>query len=100
MNRKYRITSKFRFTVFVCLTLCFAAFAITSLLSPDTASSMSELPYAEVQIQSGDTLWNVARKFGPPDCDTRQVVYEICRINGINASDIQPGQSLLIPVTI
>jgi len=100
-TKKYRIKSKFRFTIFIALMVVFTAFVTGTVLGLDDASSLSEEPsYMQVEIQAGDTLWNIAGQYGPANMDRRQLVFEICRVNDINADTIQPGQTILVPEKI
>lgn len=100
-RKKYRIKSKFRFTVFIALTIVMTVFAAGNILGVNDAASLSEeAVYKTVQIQSGDTLWNLASEYGPSGADRRQLIYEICQLNDIQADSIQPGQTIQIPDTI
>lgn len=98
MNKKYRITSKFRFTMFLTIIiLCiFTAIGFASGMNTVSSSSMNE--YNQVEIQSGDTLWAIASDHGPADQDVRQTVYDICQLNDISAEQLEAGQKILVPV--
>ncbi|MBQ2058766.1 MAG: LysM peptidoglycan-binding domain-containing protein, partial [Firmicutes bacterium] len=50
-----------------------------------------------VEVVSGDTLWDLARTYGPSDKDVRLVIKDICAINDVSAYTLVPGQNLLIP---
>ena len=100
-TKRYRIKSKFRFTIFIALMVVLTAFVTSTFLGLDDASSLSEEPsYTQVEIQAGDTLWNIAAQYGPQNMDRRQLVFEICRLNDINADSIRPGQTILVPEKI
>ena len=100
-KRKYRIKSKFRFTIFSAAVLVLAVFLTGTALGANDAASLSEEPsYIQVEIMAGDTLWNIASEYGPKDVDRRRIVYEICQINEIDAGSIRPGQAILIPEQI
>ncbi|WP_206458109.1 cell division suppressor protein YneA [Anaerovorax sp. IOR16] len=100
MTKKYRIVSKSRFTVFMSLFFILLIVIMNSLFGFYQSDSLTQTNYMEIQIQDGDTLWNLAKEFGPAHQDLRAVVYEICMINQISADCIYPGQSILIPSTI
>lgn len=100
MKKKYRIKSKFRFTLFLSIAMVMVISLAGTLIGENHAESLTKPVYSEIIIQSGDTLWNLAEEFGPDDKDVRQVVYEICKINDISADSIYPGQTILIPVYI
>lgn len=49
-----------------------------------------------VTVQSGDTLWEIARSISP-DRDPREVVWEIKQINGLG-DGLVAGERIRIPV--
>lgn len=98
MAKKYRVTSKFRFTVFITLFIITAISAAGTLLGFNTVSSSSRDIYHQVQIESGDTLWDIAVEYGPENSDIRKTVREICDLNDISASDLYAGQRIIVPV--
>lgn len=51
---------------------------------------VSQSPYVDYTVRAGDTLWNLARRYGT-------TVEEIMRINGLTSSSLQIGQVLRIP---
>jgi len=97
MNKKYKIKSKIRFTLFITIMLVIMISAIGTVIGTNTVDSLTKNTFTEIQVQSGDTLWDLANEFGPDDKDIRKVVYEICKLNNISADGIFPGQKLLIP---
>ncbi|MGI6765613.1 MAG: LysM peptidoglycan-binding domain-containing protein [Lentihominibacter sp.] len=99
-NKRYRVKSKFRFITFIVimLGLTIGAFGIVSGLYTSTALTVPE--YTTVQIEAGDTLWDIAGEHMDDGTDPRRAVYEICRVNDINAGDIKPGMILSIPVNL
>lgn len=96
--KKYRITSKFRFTMFLTvMVLCiFTIIGSVSGLSNVNSGSMKE--YNQIKVEPGDTLWNIAANYQPQDKDIREVVFDICEINGISASELTAGLKILVPV--
>jgi LysM repeat protein len=54
--------------------------------------------YQCVEIESGDTLWSIAKEYKPDNKDVRQVVYDICEANDMSADDLTVGQKIIIPV--
>ena len=100
MKKKYRIRSKFRFTVFMAITAIVVFSFIGFITGETTSESLTKITYSEVLVKPGDTLWNLAETFGPENQDLRKVVYEICEYNHITADGIYPGQTILIPTYI
>ena len=99
-HRKYRIANKARFTAFVAIMIIARAFVVTTALGFNTASGASTQQYVQVEVKAGDTLWALAKEYGPKDMDVRNVIYEICRLNGITAATLQAGQFITIPVEL
>jgi nucleoid-associated protein YgaU len=52
---------------------------------------------SSVVVQSGDTLWSIARSVAGPGDDVRAVVDGIQRSNGLRTADVVPGQVLQLP---
>ncbi len=99
-HRKYRVANKARFTAFVAVTLVLMAFIVSTALGYNTASGASTKEFVQVKVESGDTLWALAQEYGPADMDVRSVVFQICRLNGLSAGDLQPGQYITIPTEL
>ena len=97
-GNKYRIKSRGRFTLSIVILIIFAVTTSYSLLGFSDASSMTEQTYLTVEVQYGDTLWNIARTYMPDHGDVRKAVHQLCLLNGITACGLQAGQTLLIPV--
>lgn len=54
--------------------------------------------YTSVQVQKGDTLWNIASEHISEEyASMNDYIEEICEINHISDSDIHSGQYLTIP---
>lgn len=53
----------------------------------------------EYVVAEGDSLWTIAAAYGDPGSDTRALIAEIKRTNGLGSSTIYPGQLLAIPQT-
>lgn len=100
MKKKYRIKSKIRFTLFMTFAILIVFSVSGTIIGAFNAESLTKPVYSEINVQSGDTLWNLAQEFGPDSKDIRVVVHEICKINDITADSIHPGQKILIPVYI
>ena len=95
---KYVVKSKFRFTVFLVIMILCIFTAISTLLGFNTANSASMTQYNQVQVESGDTIWNIAKEYAPANKDVRQVVYDICDLNDMSADELTAGESIIVPV--
>lgn len=98
MTMRYRINNRVRFTIFVVLVILFITTFANFLLGFNTANSSTYAEYTQVQVMSGDTLWSIAETYMDDDSDIRKSVYQLCQINDINASQLQAGMTLLVPV--
>ena len=98
MTKTYRITSRFRFTLFVVLTIILLTTVINFALGLNTAASLTIQEYIDLEIMSGDTLWSIAETYMSDDMDTRAAVYELCNINGISASELYAGMTIQVPI--
>ena len=98
MSKNYRIKSRFRFTVFVVLTIVLMTTAANFALGLTTAASSTVQEYMDVEIKSGDTLWNIAETYMPDNMDTREAVYQICSLNDISADELYAGMTIQVPV--
>lgn len=96
-RKRYRIKSKLRFTIFMVVVFVTMISTYQLIAGNQTADSLTKMTYQEIQIESGDNLWNLAKEFGPDGLDTRFVIREICKVNQISADQLVPGQIILIP---
>lgn len=96
-KKSFKIKSKFKFTTSITVTIIVFVFMVNTVLGMNDVSSLTKHEMIEVEIQSGDTLWNIASEYGPHSADPRTIVYEICSLNDISADSIYPGQIILIP---
>lgn len=96
-RKKYKITSKFRFITSIIVMTCMAIGFIGAVSGLDISRALTKPQYTQVEIVSGDTLWNIANTYKSNDSDTRRAVFEICKINDIEASDLKPGMVISVP---
>lgn len=97
MRTKHRIKSKFRFCLFLTLIMVLLISVQGIINGSDQALSLTKPIYTEITIISGDTLWDLAKEYGPADQDVRKIVHAICNINNISADKLQSGQKIMIP---
>ena len=53
-------------------------------------------PTLTYQVESGDTLWDLARDLGSGR-DPRAVVHELMELNDLRSPTLYPGQTLRLP---
>ena len=78
-----------------------ALVALILLTSPLWALSLRQPngsgPVLRIVVQPGDTLWVIAKHYGPPERDVRSTIGRLKRINHLDDSQIHPGDVLLLP---
>jgi len=82
------------------MLLAAMAFAVLTLVGPDSSAVPSNARLEQVrtvQVQPGQTLWDIARQVAP-DQDPRAVVDAIVDLNALtDPGSLQVGQRLGIP---
>ena len=79
----------------VALVLICSPLLAWSVSRPDNETPVA--PVARVVVRPGDTLWGIAREYGPAREDVRGTVYRMKQANGLDTSVIRPGDVLLVP---
>lgn len=96
---KYRIVNRKRFVVFAVSLILLITFMAAPAVSKITASEKISKTYIAVTVQEGDTLWALAKTYGPQHSDVRKVIYDICQINNLESCTIYEGQTITVPVS-
>lgn len=88
----------FIFIVFVIMAVI-TVFVLSGSIQAQAASAENSYKYyTSVQVQSGDTLWDIANAYMTAEyTSVNQYMEEVCTINHITADDIHAGQYLTIP---
>ena len=55
--------------------------------------------YECVQVQKGDTIWEIAEEYKMEGEDTEQMVDTIMELNGMKNTNVRSGESIIVPVT-
>lgn len=92
----YRITSRVRFIAFVAISIIIFTMAFNMMFELNTAQSETKDNYIKVGVMSGDSLWSIAQTY-MPDTDTREAVYIIKKVNGLESDCLSIGSTLDIP---
>jgi len=87
-SARIRALSIISITIVVVLLLLSSAVQATGQVSET----------AEYRVKPGDTLWQIAKTYGPQDTDVRRIVAAIERLNQIDGGYLQAGQVIEIPV--
>lgn len=98
---RIRLTKRGRVVVSLLVaSVVLAVLALLSLWAATGAQASSSEPgveFAHVIVQPGDSLWSVATSLAP-EADTRDVIYDLVRLNHLDSSDVYVGQELAIPL--
>lgn len=97
-KKKHRIKSRIRFFSFVLVVMLLSVTALNTILGFNNAEGQTKDQYTIVEVSYGDTIWDIAKEHLSDDMDLRDAVHVIMSINNISAEELQPGQSLKIPV--
>ncbi len=104
MNRhtRQRKVLKRRFAV-VITSICILAAICTlgSMIFTDAKAEADDHKtvykyYKSIEINSGDTLWSIAKEYKSEDCTTQEYISEVKLINGLATDNIQDSQHLMI----
>lgn len=89
-----RVFLRRRMAVVAGLVFTAATLLLTSgaFATEPSSSNLETVPRTHV-VESGDTLWSIAREYVPSG-SISELVYEMARINGV---DIEVGQVIRIP---
>lgn len=95
--KRYKIVNRKRFTAFLSIVILACIMITGSAMGFFTASSKDVTKYTTIQVQAGDTLWNLAKVYGNDHKDIREVIYDICKLNNVSAESLKAGQYITIP---
>ena len=97
-RRVVRKSRKIRKNVFLLLTLalilCLGTFAMGAQKGRETKTY-----YKSVVIQTGDTIWDIAKEYNAEGQKTEQMVDAIYEVNGLKTANIRTGENIIVPVT-
>ena len=97
-KKKYRIKSRVRFFSFVLVMMLLTVTLTNTILGLNNAEGQTKDQFTIVEVLYGDTIWDIAQEHMSDDMDLRDAVHIIMSVNNITAEELQPGQTLKIPV--
>lgn len=81
---------------FVIILLCCTLFGAFLALAKGDGQNADKY-YKSIQIQSGDTLWNIAEEHKTAEYDSvSEYISDLKQINNLSSDQIQSGQHLII----
>lgn len=91
-NRIIWIKKKIILSSMILILLFLSGFYIT------THADANNIQIVSHQVQSGDTLWEIASMYEHGNKDIREYIYNIKEINNLKSGLISTGQILDIPI--
>lgn len=96
-RRVVRKSRKIRKNTFILLTmaliLCLGTFAMGAQTEKE-----GKIYYESVEIHKGDTIWDIAEEYKTEGKKTERMVQDILELNGMKTTNIQAGESIIVPV--
>jgi hypothetical protein len=93
-----RLTRRGRLVVTLVLTcLIVTAFVVSGGASVATREGGAAAPVRIVEVEEGQTLWQIAGSVAAPG-ETGEMVYRIRELNSLPGSGLVEGQELAVPV--
>lgn len=80
--------------------ILFSGFTIVQASASSDQVPSSSSNEQMISIDSGDTLWEIAKTYKKDSMDTRNAVHYIRKANGLTTAELTVGQSLIIPSNI
>lgn len=80
----------------ILLSLILAA--VVLLIMCQCAGRGEDTTYQTYYVQSGDTMWSIAKKYKGENENMWEYIYEVMDLNGIDGGILHCGAELIIPV--
>lgn len=98
-NKKFKIVDMWKFIRFILLIILLTFILTVFVFTRNNVySSVYRAGYLEVEVEKGDTLWIIAKKYMPEGYDIRKMVFEIMEANNMEDGTIYPNEILRVPV--
>ena len=97
-RRRIRIAAALVMTVIIILAAVFAGIRMTTKTTSAAHEHTPVLYYKSIEVQTGDTLWDLAgREIGPGWADRFEWIAEVERANGLDNDRITAGAFIVVP---
>lgn len=97
-RRVVRKSRKIRKKMFVMLTMALIL-CLGTLAMGGQKGIQTKTYYECVKVEKGDTLWEIAEEYRMDGEKTEHMVDSILEVNGLKDTNIQAGESIIVPVT-
>lgn len=92
-KNKYVLKNKRKFFGFIF----FISFIAFTLIYTASVSGYKEPQFQSIVVQSGDTLWSIAERYGN-NSNIRKYIYNVKKINNMDSSILYENTAILIPI--
>ncbi|MBQ0078291.1 MAG: LysM peptidoglycan-binding domain-containing protein [Eubacterium sp.] len=99
-KKRYRIKSPIRFITSMVIIIGLIVGIGSAVMGLNDSVALTKHETVSEYVDAGETLWSIAKEYKSEKTDTREAVYEICKINNIKADDLQVGMIIQIPDNI
>lgn len=97
-RRVVRKSRKIRKNTFVLLTMALIL-CLGTLAMGGQKGIQTKTYYECVEVEKGDTLWEIAEKYRMDGQKTEHMVEDILEVNGLKNTNVRAGESIIVPVT-
>lgn len=97
-RRVVRKSRKIRKNTFVLLTMALIL-CLGTLAMGGQRSVQTKTYYECVQVEKGDTLWEIAEEYRMDGEKIEHMVEAILEVNGLKDGNVRAGESIIVPVT-
>ena len=97
-RRVVRKSRKIRKNTFVLLTMALIL-CLGTLAMGGQKGIQTKTYYECVEVEKGDTLWEIAEKYRMDGQKTEHMVEDILEVNGLKNTNVRVGESIIVPVT-
>ena len=98
-RRVVRKSRKIRKNMFVILTMALIL-GLGTLAMGGEKGMDTKVYYECVQVQKGDTLWEIAEKYKIQDANTEHMIEQIMEVNGMKNTNVRAGESIIVPIVV
>ena len=95
-RRVVRKSRKIRKNTFLLLTMALIL-CLGTLAMGGQKGIQTKTYYECVQVEKGDTLWEIAEEYRMDGEKTEHMVEAILEVNGLKDANVQAGESIIVP---
>lgn len=94
-NKSIKFNKRKGALIFCTMILFTCYLSLLGLLEGQALGNVNT--YERIIVKKGDTVWMLAKRYGPQNQDIRKTIHQIKTTNKLGNRYIQPGELLIIP---